>query len=247
MSNLLDRTGEKFTTNEGYEIEIIEYFNTRNSTVKIGDVILFKKDYQWIRKGKVKNPYHISVHGVGYIGVGRHKCSIGRKKTKAYDTWANMLERCYNKASLIKRPTYIGCSVVEEWHNFQNYAEWFEVNYRDGFYLDKDILKKGNKIYGPYACVFVPNEINVLFVKRDSLRGKYPLGVCEFKGKFIAQIGTNGKRGIILGSYDTAEESFTAYKYAKEKYIKEVANKWRGKISERTYQAMMNYKVEITD
>ena len=33
----------------------------------------------------------------------------------------------------------------------------------------------------------------------------------------------------------------------KEKYIKEVADKWRDEITEEVYQAMYNYKVEITD
>lgn len=32
-----------------------------------------------------------------------------------------------------------------------------------------------------------------------------------------------------------------------EQYIKEVADKWRGKITEEVYQAMYRYKVEITD
>ena len=37
------------------------------------------------------------------------------------------------------------------------------------------------------------------------------------------------------------------HKTAKEAYIKEVADKWRGQITEQVYEAMYNYKVEIDD
>ena len=33
----------------------------------------------------------------------------------------------------------------------------------------------------------------------------------------------------------------------KELYIKELAEKWKGKIDERAYEALMNYQVEIAD
>ena len=41
-----------------------------------------------------------------------------------------------------------------------------------------------------------------------------------------------------------AEEKF---KEAKEAYIKEVANKWKDQIDPRVYEALMKYRVEITD
>ena len=40
---------------------------------------------------------------------------------------------------------------------------------------------------------------------------------------------------------------FNAYKVAKEAFVKEQANKWKGKIDDRAYNALMNYEVEITD
>lgn len=40
------------------------------------------------------------------------------------------------------------------------------------------------------------------------------LGVCEIQGKFVAQIGVDGKR-VRLGSYDTAEEAAAVYAAAK--------------------------------
>ena len=40
------------------------------------------------------------------------------------------------------------------------------------------------------------------------------LGVCEMNGKFVAQIGVDGKR-VRLGAYDTVEEATVAYGKAK--------------------------------
>lgn len=54
-------------------------------------------------------------------------------------------------------------------------------------------------------------------------------------------------KGVYLGNFDTIEKAFQAYKVAKEAYIKEVADKWKDKIEPRVYEAMYNYKVEITD
>ena len=49
--------------------------------------------------------------------------------------------------------------------------------------------------------------------------------------------------------YNTIEDAFYAYKQAKEAHIKEVATQYYkdGKITEKVYNALMNYKVEITD
>ena len=134
---------------------------------------------------------------------------------------------------------------TNEWHNFQNFAQWHEENYIEGFVLDKDILQKGNKIYSPENCCFVPNEINVLFTKRQNDRGDLPVGVIKSYNRYIFQLSKNGKRH--RKSYETPEEAFQAYKQAKENYIKEIADKWRGKITEKVYEALYAYKVEITD
>ena len=117
----------------------------------------------------------------------------------------------------------------------------------NGWELDKDILIKGNKIYSPETCAFVPAEINGIFTKTNSKRGVYPIGVSLHKeGRFQAKVLKNKKQAYI-GLFDTPEEAFQAYKKAKEEYIKEVADKWKDKIDPRVYEAMYNYQVEITD
>lgn len=45
----------------------------------------------------------------------------------------------------------------------------------------------------------------------------------------------------------TPEEAFAVYKREKEKYIKEVANKWKDQIDPRVYESLMNWTIEITD
>ena len=119
----------------------------------------------------------------------------------------------------------------------------------DGFELDKDLLLKGNKIYSENTCVFIPSEINLLLVKREALRGEYLIGVSWYsKSKtFIAQVNKNKGKSENLGYFKTELEAFKAYKKAKEAFVKEQANKWRGKIDDRAYNALMNYTVEITD
>lgn len=157
-----------------------------------------------------------------------------------------MLSRCYDKKYQEKQPAYIGCYVDNYLLGFQNFAKWFEENYNEGFHLDKDILVKGNKVYSPQTCCFVPQEINKLFTKSTKLRGNLPIGVSKLGSRFVAQVNINGKR-IHLGCFTTPEEAFQAYKTAKEKQIKEVADKWKDLIDLKVYQAMYNYKVEIND
>ena len=166
----------------------------------------------------------------------------------SYVCWQDMLQRCYIDSYYEKAPTYRGCSVCEEWKYFSVFKRFFDENYVDGYHLDKDILVKGNKVYSPDTCCFVPREINTLFVKKNANRGTLPIGVSIAYGKYKAQIKRYG-RTYSLGVYDSSEEAFAAYKVAKEAHIKEVAEKYyrEGKITERVYNALINYKVEITD
>jgi hypothetical protein len=251
----LDRVGEKNITNEGYTVEIVEYFGKENCTVKFIENSNTLKNIQYIafKLGTVKNPHHTSVYGVGFLGVGKYKTSINKVATNEYRIWKSVIRRCYDDKELEKSPTYKGCSVAEEWHNFQNFAKWFEENYNpeymEGWHLDKDILSKENKIYSPDTCAFVPQEINSLFTKTTCTRGEYPIGVYFSKKgrKFATQISKGTKQRLFLGYYNTTEQAFQVYKTAKEGYIKEVADKWKGQITERVYEVMYNYKVEITD
>lgn len=180
------------------------------------------------------------------VGVNDMEESI-RKYSKAYDLWRGIIRRCYDESILDKHPTYRGCSICEEWKRFSAFASWCNKNYINGWHLDKDILVKGNKVYSPETCCFVPQEINKLFTKRQLDRGDNPIGVVRcICNKYVAAINKNGIP-IHIGLFSSPEEAFLAYKEAKEAWIKEVADKWKDKLDQKVYKALYEYQVEITD
>lgn len=170
------------------------------------------------------------------------------RDTKCYQTWSCMMRRCTDKKYQQRQPTYIGCSVCDGWKDFDKFYEWFKEHYREGFQLDKDILYQDNKLYSPSTCVFVPQYINLLLVKRDVSRGDYPIGV-HFKkqrNKFTAQLAINGKKKHI-GCFTCPFEAHKAYCEAKYAYIKETASNALkiGDIDDRTYDALIAHKIEM--
>lgn len=84
-----------------------------------------------------------------------------------------MFVRCYDDKYQLRQPTYIGCSVSDDFCNFQNFAEWYShYKYKCKYPLeiDKDLLYEGNKIYSPKTCCLLPKEINsTLNSKRHDL------------------------------------------------------------------------------
>ena len=220
----------------------IQFLNTGyEATVELGV----------IRKGEVKDPYSPSVFGVGLLGT-KYPSTINGRNTKEYEIWCSMLKRCYNDTYQKKNPTYIGCKVSDKFKIYEYFYDW--CNQQIGFsnkdwQLDKDLLAKGNKIYSESTCVFIPREINSLLVKSTASRGKHLIGVCWCKRDraFIARVRKNKGRSEHLGLFKTELEAFNAYKQAKESFVKEQAEKWKGKIDERAYEALINYTVEITD
>ena len=254
MSKKEDRTGEFGYNNNGERMTIVRYSNRMDIDVQFDDgTIVEHRQYKNFKIGNVKNPMTPSVFGVGCMGIGRFKsCDGNGKKTKCYKVWESMLQRCYDPKFQEKHPTYKGCTVCKEWWNFQVFAEWYYEHYyefgsNELMSLDKDILKKGNKIYSADTCTFVPQFINTLFIKSNKIRGDLPIGVCKQGNKFKARLCKGNGKEIHLGMFNTPNEAFLAYKQAKEQYIKEVAEKYKDKIPCELYEAMVAYEVDIND
>lgn len=227
-----------------------------------GDVLIAPHEHIW-------NKWGCPLCGREHQGGGIHAkgrslvCGVGvndsttstrrsQKREPSYALWKSILTRCYGVVHT-KRASYANCSVCDEWLLFSNFRKWFDDptnGYKKGYHIDKDILVKGNRVYSPDTCCFVPPEINTLIVKHDATRGDLPIGVAKVSDghKYRAILRVRGKY-ITLGRFDTPEQAFAAYKEAKEKHIQKMATQYfnEGKISEKVYNALMNYKVEITD
>ena len=191
------------------------------------------------------------VHLVHGVGINDRSCpaKIEGKNTKEYYLWVGMLERCYSKAYLEKRPTYVGCSVSDNFKNYSYFYSWCknQVGFNvAGFSLDKDLLCKGNKQYSETHCVFIPNTINLLLTNCKAARGVLPIGVTKAANKFRAQCTIEGINKYI-GLFDTPTLAFEAYKAFKEDNIKHIAEKYKAIIDHRAYLALLNYEVSIDD
>ena len=220
----------------------IQFLNTGYETVT---------RFDHIRNGLIKDPHVPSVYGVGVLGT-KHPITINGVQTKEYVLWCSMLKRCYSEGYKKKHQTYKDCEVSENFKSYEYFYEWCNEQFGFGiedFELDKDLLIKGNKIYSESTCIFIPYEINLLLTKCTASRGEHLIGVCWDKAKkaFVARVSMSKGKREYLGLFNTELEAFNAYKIAKEAFVKEQANKWKGKIDPRTYNALMNYEVEVND
>ncbi len=147
-----------------------------------------------------------------------------RQYNVLYRTWKNMLERCYCPKLHARCPTYIGCSVCEEWLFYSNFYKWAVKQNHKGKQLDKDALVIGNKIYSPETCCFVSKQINTLLTYNQNTKSPYPTGVYWHKqtSKYVAQISKYGKV-IGLGRFTAVNKAETAYLTAKTSYIIELS------------------------
>ena len=238
------------------DFKIVKYNDTANVEIqflKTGFEALVELGH--IRNGRVKDRYLPSVFGVGVLGT-KYPTVINGVKTKEYGLWVSMLERCYSDVYKKQKPTYEGCKVSDNFKSYEYFYEWChkQIGFNnDGngfpFHLDKDLLVKGNKVYSEDTCVFIPQEINSLLVKSNASRGEHLIGVCWHKkdNAFVAKVAKNKGSREYLGFFKTELEAFNAYKQAKETFIKEQANKWKGKIDPRAYNALINYEVHTDD
>lgn len=166
------------------------------------------------------------------------------KGDKIRAKWAGMFERCYSTTNPDRAQTYKDCEVCGDWKLLSNFKAWCENpenGYREGYHIDKDLLSGGSKIYSPETCCFLPSEINEQFRRVIARRSKYPLGVRPYRRRFVANLS-----GKYLGSSETPEGAFLLYKAAKEKRVKELAEKYysRGEITKRVYDAMMKWELK---
>ena len=241
-----------FKTNMCGDCVVIEYRGANDITVQFKDTgFTTIAALHVLKRGEVKDRLKPSFYGVGVVG------EVFIKNDVMYPTWMSMLSRCYGTRQTKENNPYNGCKVSENFRYYPYFKDWcskqigFDSLDDNGrpFALDKDILVKGNKLYSEDTCCFVPMEINGLQFSSSIRGGDFPIGVSydAKNDKYKAPMCGKGASKTFLGRYTTPELAFLAYKEAKEKHIKEVANKWKDQIDPRVYEALMNWKVNIYD
>lgn len=143
-----------------------------------------------------------------------------------YQTWNDMLKRCYSTKLQERRPSYKGCTVAEEWHTFSVFKDWMGKQDWEGKQLDKDLLTEGNKIYGPDTCVFVTPMVNSFTNDNSGVRGKWLIGVYWKKGanKFLSQCSNPfTKKREHLGLFTCEQDAHEAWRKRKLELAHELA------------------------
>lgn len=238
------KVGDRFTTNKGGDVVVVEYVQADKIIVEFTDsnkhrVVTTKTV---LLKGDIKNPFASLLFGVGYIGVGSYKAkdgssSLGFGRTQSYSAWANMLSRCYDP-SYSRPETYTNVEVDKDWHNYQVFAEWYTDQLRNNKFdgklcLDKDILSD-EFIYSASTCCVIPHTINTIV--KSSKGGKYMQGVGSSKKGFYVL-----PRYLIPDKiYETEVEAHLAYVEAKSNKIREVAVDYKQYLSPEVFNALMN-------
>lgn len=254
-----ERTGFSIVNTQGLNMTCIEYINSQNIIVEFSNPY-YKTNSYWgnFIKGKIRNPNLPTIYNVGVIG-DKYSTRNSMKNIKEYQCWYDMLFRVYgNKREDSTSLRYKKCVVCNEWLYYPNFYEWLHSQenfdkWLNGvkWCLDKDIIVKDNKIYSPNNCCLVPTNVNTLFVKKNKNRGKLPIGVTYNHQNFMSIYSNpiTGNTKEYIGTFNTPEEAFYSYKQHKEDLIKQIAQIEfaKGNITQKCYDAMIKYKVEITD
>ena len=217
--------GETFISNEGYSIQVVDGSNRKGyCTINIDGKYDTEIRFSSVKKGEIRNLLHLSVCGVGFIGIGKYS---KKSHNKIYQTWRDMINRAYNKNIHETYPTYTDATVCKDWHNFQNYAKWHECNYMDGYHLDKDLLSC-DKIYSSETCIFIPSKLNLFLSNKHLDNTSGYIGVCyhQSSNKWRASISNMDRKTKCLGYFNSKQEASTAYQNQRAIYAKQ----WQGEM-----------------
>jgi hypothetical protein len=244
---LAKHTGKIFPTNSSGDVLIGEYLgNKRYKVTFLASGNTGEYDTSAIRKGHIRDNLLKTGFNIGFIGNGRFKSAINRKPTYEYIVWRNMLMRCYSEEVQKIYKTYMGCTVCEEWHNFQNFAEWYyeqRNHHEKDFHLDKDLVLPDNKVYCPEYCRLIPKRLNralVLGSKKSIYRAKNKFVVTS---SVLSLDGTSTQKYI--GSFERIEEALSAAREGKVKFIRSLYDLYVGILDQEILDIIKGYKLPV--
>ena len=167
--------GEVYQSNGDGPVKVVSYVNAFKVEIEFLETgnRRFSQATD-IRHGQCKDRMRPSVWGVGFVGYGLH-----RTRSEAGKKWTAMLRRCYDEKWKRNKPSYDGVTVCGEWHNLQNFAEWYYKNKASDMPcdLDKDGVVKGSKVYSPKTCQLIPHSQNVGYCAMKDFCMRSPDGV----------------------------------------------------------------------
>jgi len=172
------------------------------------------------------------------FGINDLNYPVRNKKGKMcpyYSKWRQMIQRVFDKNFHRNRPTYLGCSICNDWIYASNFKIWMKNQDWKGKQLDKDIINIGNKIYSPENCCFVFQNINTIFMKKK--KRDLPEGVFKNLSGYFSKISENG---VIhrFGTFLTIKEARNAYIQKKCDILLSIAKEEKDK---RIHNGIINH------
>ena len=239
------RIGEIHTMKCGYTIEIIDYKDANDVTIKFleTDEVIEGVRYGNIKKKSLKPRFSPTVYGWGITGTEKIRDDNG-SMLKSYRVWGSMIGRCYGEVYNKRNPNYIGCEVCEEWRLYSNFKKWFDENYYtledEDVQLDKDLICNNlgleSKLYSPTTCLFLPKGINVKLIRlnKDKKFTILPSGNFRIRSK------TEKTKEV----YETYEEALEGYKQDRLLSIRTSLENYKDKIPSNVYDEIYNIKIK---
>lgn len=140
-------------------------------------------------------------------------------RTKATILWRGMRARCIkNGAQQRRNPMCIDSTLSQEFFSFEGFYCWYMEQPAfnlDGYEVDKDLIRRGNKHYSRETCFLLPKALNLFFSTKSAAKSGLLTGVRKTpSGSFHARIRINGKSQHV-GSYETEMAAHSAYINAK--------------------------------
>lgn len=159
------------------------------------------------------------INDVDYVVCDRegHHCPY-------YLDWKSIITRCFNKNYQKQRPSYKGCTVLEEWKYLSNFVKWVDSQPNKDWQncaLDKDLLLEGNKHYSPNNCAYISKSLNSFLIDRGQCRGDLMLGVSINSSRRSFRSNCNPLRKSDkkhLGYFNTELEAHKAWQAKKHQY-----------------------------
>lgn len=156
--------------------------------------------------------------------------------------------KCYDKSTMCR-----------EWlDNPKSFVKWYMEHYYEvegeEMDVDKDLFGDGSGMYHPDFCCILPKGLNTLLAnsKKHYKEGQTPENVLPLgvrynskTNKYYGEIQFSGtEKAKPLSEWDTPEEAFAEYKMMKQADILRVAAKYKEKVPEYIYKALLKVDVE---